>query len=144
VDFNQFAQPPLCAPSRSQVLPDGRTGRVAFNSMGDRINAEYKVVNMHSDRRSSFAKGVEVGTYRYSKVRQGLNTCARVCVHAARVHAHVVHDGPGVARPPLRQWMRRNAALARAIIDIAGEMPAAASAGARTPPSFAFGVARGW
>ncbi len=57
---------------RRQVLPDGVTGRVAFDSMGDRVNAEYRVVNLH--RRTAAAAGrgalrsVEVGSYRYSNV----------------------------------------------------------------------------
>ena len=32
-----------------QVLPDGKTGRVAFDSMGDRIYAEYQVCSYKLD-----------------------------------------------------------------------------------------------
>ncbi len=53
---------------RQQILPDGKTGRVAFDGMGDRICAEYKVINVQKDPRNGAARGVEVGTYRYSKV----------------------------------------------------------------------------
>ena len=47
-------------------MPDGETGRVAFDAMGDRINAEYRVVNVQrkDDKR-------EVGTYDFSKVGIG-------------------------------------------------------------------------
>ena len=43
---------------RKQTLPDGTTGRVAFDEMGDRIYAEYQVVNVQS---SSKEKRVVVG-----------------------------------------------------------------------------------
>ena len=51
-----------------KVLPDGITGRVAFDSMGDRIYAEYQVINVQDDPRNNFVKGVIVGNYQYSKV----------------------------------------------------------------------------
>ena len=53
----------IFVPSLLQILPDGETGRVAFDAMGDRINAEYRVVNVQrkDDKR-------EVGTYDFSKV----------------------------------------------------------------------------
>jgi hypothetical protein len=51
-----------------KVLSDGKTGRVAFDGMGDRIYAEYKVLNVQNDPRNNFGKGIEVGSYRYSKV----------------------------------------------------------------------------
>ena len=50
---------------RKQTLPDGTTGRVAFDEMGDRIYAEYQVVNVQS---SSKEKRVVVGHYKYSNV----------------------------------------------------------------------------
>ena len=56
---------------RRQILPDGLTGRVAFDGMGDRIYAEYKVINVQNDPRNNFALGVEVGQYTYSVVRLG-------------------------------------------------------------------------
>ena len=52
------------ASSHIQILPDGETGRVAFDAMGDRINAEYRVVNVQRKGDSR-----EVGTYNFSKVR---------------------------------------------------------------------------
>lgn len=51
---------------RRQVLPDGKTGRVAFDEMGDRIYAEYQVVNVQNDPRHNFDKQVVVGNYKYS------------------------------------------------------------------------------
>ena len=48
-----------------QILPDGETGRVAFDAMGDRINAEYSVVNVQGSKDNR-----EVGTYHFSKVRR--------------------------------------------------------------------------
>ena len=55
---------------RKQTLPDGTTGRVAFDEMGDRIYAEYQVVNVQSDkyRSSNPSSKVVVGHYRYSNV----------------------------------------------------------------------------
>ena len=49
----------------AQILPDGETGRVAFDAMGDRINAEYSVVNVQGSKDNR-----EVGTYHFSKVRR--------------------------------------------------------------------------
>ena len=54
----------IFALSLIQILPDGETGRVAFDAMGDRINAEYRVVNVQRKGDSR-----EVGTYNFSKVR---------------------------------------------------------------------------
>ena len=54
---------------RRQILPDGVTGRVAFDSMGDRIFAEYEVYNVQNDPKNNFANGDVVGNYKYSKVR---------------------------------------------------------------------------
>nr|XP_040571852.1 glutamate [NMDA] receptor subunit 1-like isoform X2 [Lepeophtheirus salmonis] len=54
---------------QKQVLEDGATGRVAFDSMGDRIYAEYDITNIQNDRRNNFQKGVVVGKYHYSKER---------------------------------------------------------------------------
>ena len=54
---------------RKQILPDGLTGRVAFDGMGDRIYAEYEVINLQNDPRNNFAREVNVGNYKYSKVR---------------------------------------------------------------------------
>ncbi|XP_050686740.1 glutamate [NMDA] receptor subunit 1-like isoform X3 [Eriocheir sinensis] len=38
---------------REQVLTDGRTGKVAFDEHGDRVFAEYSVVNVQSQRRQA-------------------------------------------------------------------------------------------
>ncbi len=54
-----------------QTLPDGATGRVAFDSNGDRVGAEYKVINVQGGGgggESSKARVVEVGQYGYSNV----------------------------------------------------------------------------
>ena len=40
--------------------------------MGDRIFAEYEIVNVQTDARNNFARGVTVGSYKYSRV--GRNT----------------------------------------------------------------------
>ena len=54
---------------RKQVLPNGVTGRVAFDGMGDRMYAEYEVINIQGNLRKSFDKGVIVGSYKYAQVR---------------------------------------------------------------------------
>ena len=52
---------------RKQTLADGTTGRVAFDEMGDRIYAEYQVVNVQKMSRTSLtAQKVVVGSYKYS------------------------------------------------------------------------------
>ena len=51
---------------RRQTLADGTTGRVAFDEMGDRIYAEYQVVNVQTDIGLASKKAV-VGYYNYSK-----------------------------------------------------------------------------
>lgn len=48
---------------RKQVLMNGETGKVAFDDQGDRINAEYEIVNIQ--RRKS---QVAVGKYLFIKV----------------------------------------------------------------------------
>ena len=51
----------------------GLTGRVAFDEMGDRMFAEYKIINVQPSRNSN--KRVEertVGNYKYEKVRKAL------------------------------------------------------------------------
>ena len=53
---------------RKQILPNGLTGHVAFDGMGDRIHAEYKVINIKLDQRNNFAQPAEVGLYKYSEV----------------------------------------------------------------------------
>ena len=53
---------------RRQTLPDGTTGRVAFDEMGDRIYAEYQIVNMQKSGRSNQVQKVTVGYYNYSNV----------------------------------------------------------------------------
>ncbi|CAB4067476.1 GRIN1 [Lepeophtheirus salmonis] len=55
--------------TEAPILEDGATGRVAFDSMGDRIYAEYDITNIQNDRRNNFQKGVVVGKYHYSKER---------------------------------------------------------------------------
>lgn len=53
---------------KKQVLLNGATGKVAFDDNGDRINAEYDIVNVqqHENRL------VPVGKYFYNKVKTGL------------------------------------------------------------------------
>ena len=50
---------------RKQTLADGTTGRVAFDEMGDRIYAEYQVVNVQKISRGNPAQKVVVGNYKY-------------------------------------------------------------------------------
>ena len=61
------------SPCLLQVLPDGQTGRVAFDEMGDRIHAEYRILNVQEKagfnrRRKDYERGNLVGHYQYSKV----------------------------------------------------------------------------
>lgn len=53
---------------RKQTLPGGTTGRVAFDEMGDRIYAEYQVVNVQHNPRTNTEEKVTVGFYNYSNV----------------------------------------------------------------------------
>lgn len=48
---------------KKQVLLNGATGKVAFDDNGDRINAEYDVVNVQDKKRL-----VPVGKYFYNQV----------------------------------------------------------------------------
>lgn len=48
---------------RKQVLINGETGKVAFDDQGDRINAEYNVVNIIRRK-----KQVTVGKYYFNRV----------------------------------------------------------------------------
>nr|CAG4651579.1 EOG090X00ST [Triops cancriformis] len=52
---------------KKQVLLDGHTGKVAFDENGDRLNAEYEVVNIQSGHQH-----VSVGQYFYSKFRRAM------------------------------------------------------------------------
>ena len=45
-----------------------RTGRVAFDAMGDRLFAEYKVVNIQRGNRGAEPEQVVVGNYSFSNV----------------------------------------------------------------------------
>ena len=47
---------------------EGRTGRVAFDAMGDRVFAEYKIINIKRAGPSSRPKQVTVGNYSYHNV----------------------------------------------------------------------------
>ena len=48
---------------RRQILENGATGRVAFDDNGDRIFAEYDIVNIQNNNQK-----VSVGQYFYSAV----------------------------------------------------------------------------
>lgn len=52
---------------RKQSLESGATGHVAFDDHGDRIHAEYDMVNVRAQ-----GEHVAVGKYFYSKVSTGL------------------------------------------------------------------------
>lgn len=49
---------------RKQTLMNGETGKVAFDDQGDRINAEYNLVNIQLRK-----KQVNVGKYFFDKVQ---------------------------------------------------------------------------
>ncbi len=51
-------------------VSDGVTGRVAFDSMGDRIYAEYQVINVQEDYRNKVTRRAIVGNYQFSKVSE--------------------------------------------------------------------------
>lgn len=51
---------------KSIILPDGDTGRVAFDDNGDRIFAEYDIINIQRHRGRK--QQVSVGRYSYSVV----------------------------------------------------------------------------
>ena len=55
---------------RNQTLTDGRTGTVAFDENGDRINAEYEIINIqYSSSNEIFGKEhVNVGGFQFNKV----------------------------------------------------------------------------
>lgn len=53
---------------QKQILENGLTGRVAFDGMGDRMFAEYKVINIKTDPKSNYPRMSEVGQYKYSEV----------------------------------------------------------------------------
>jgi hypothetical protein len=47
---------------RKQTLENGATGNVAFDDNGDRINAEYDIINVQNQTQ------ISVGQYHYSNV----------------------------------------------------------------------------
>lgn len=57
---------------RRQVLDNGATGRVAFDDNGDRIYAEYDIVNV-----KAYGERISVGQYYYSQVRDIQNALFR-------------------------------------------------------------------
>jgi len=54
---------------KKQELVAGETGKVSFDESGDRMNAEYDVINVHPLNRNSGVELVPVGKYLYSPVR---------------------------------------------------------------------------
>ena len=60
------------------ILYTGKTGRVAFDEMGDRMFAEYEIINIQKNTQTKQQyqsnKGVSevpVGSYKYDKVSSG-------------------------------------------------------------------------
>ena len=51
-----------------QHWPIVRTGRVAFDGMGDRLFAEYQIINIQKDQDGKTPKHVIVGNYKYTNV----------------------------------------------------------------------------
>ena len=66
---------------QKQTLADGTTGRVGFDEMGDRIYAEYQIVNMQRKRK------VTVGYYNYSNVRFLLDY---ICINISFLHFQIM------------------------------------------------------
>jgi len=58
---------------RKQVLPQGSTGRVAFDDNGDRIFAEYDIVNIQYTGPDNNKTQVSVGQYFYPAVSRQFN-----------------------------------------------------------------------
>lgn len=54
---------------RKQEMMNGETGKVAFDDQGDRINAEYNIVNIQKDRNGQKVHNV-TGKYHFQKVRK--------------------------------------------------------------------------
>lgn len=57
------------------MLKDGLTGKVAFDDHGDRINAEYDIINVQEVNESGIVhkKEVAVGQFVFNKVSQGFS-----------------------------------------------------------------------
>ena len=53
----------------SDYTIQGKTGRVAFDEMGDRMFAEYKIINVQPFGNSDRRVEKTVGNYKYEKVR---------------------------------------------------------------------------
>ena len=53
----------------------GKTGRVAFDEMGDRMFAEYKIINVQPTGNTNQRVEKTVGNYKYEKVRNILILC---------------------------------------------------------------------
>ena len=62
---------------------DGTTGRVGFDEMGDRIYAEYQIVNMQRKRK------VTVGYYNYSNVSVLLGYLG-IYINISFLHFHIM------------------------------------------------------
>lgn len=56
---------------RKQVLLNGETGKLAFDDQGDRINAEYNVVNIQRKKKSVVE--VIVGQHFFNRVNKNKN-----------------------------------------------------------------------
>ena len=60
---------------QDQVLDDGLTGKVAFDESGDRINAEYDVINIQSINETGIKiQPVTVGQFVFNKVSRRYRT----------------------------------------------------------------------
>lgn len=51
---------------RKQVMLNGETGKVAFDDQGDRINAEYNIVNIQKE--NGISKHIAVGQFYFHRV----------------------------------------------------------------------------
>ena len=58
---------------KKQVLLNGETGKVAFDDQGDRINAEYNIVNIQKKRRQ-----VTVGKFHFNRVPPNTNRLTKI------------------------------------------------------------------
>lgn len=57
---------------KKQEFLNGETGKVAFDESGDRMNAEYHVMNVHPG-----GKVARVGQYFYSSVSSRCKYCSK-------------------------------------------------------------------
>jgi hypothetical protein len=86
---------------KKQVLMNGETGKVAFDDQGDRISAEYNIVNIQRKR-----KQVTVGKFFFNRVRSSGLSLAQLMVAIVGEQPYASsrrRERRFVARSPTRQ-----------------------------------------